>query len=224
MFCRKCGKEMDDGWKFCRHCGEQIVDWSEETQTDQTDETPSYTTDSGTNSTSKFKKVGMSILSLVGVLCIIGYFTERGGIEPSMEKQTEELLKDCIREKILDKNKFSPYVALDRLEDYKLERKQVADSRQRKTRVALNHSKNRPFYFNKYEKNSESVCEYEGTAKVVYRAKYGPARTEMFVYAVMVRKSGRQIELECKPKDEERFAKKFGELLESAGYEEDDED
>ena len=111
----------------------------------------------------------------------------------SIEEQSEKLFKEIIQEKILAENKIDKYIALDKVENFEIKKDSASG-----------------------EKN-----KWIGTADVTFKAKRGWGSITT-IYKVYVDDRGEELYVECEPKNERRFAEKISELLESAGYEEED--
>ena len=108
----------------------------------------------------------------------------------SIEEQSEKLFKKIIQEQVLAENKIDKYIALDKVENFEIKKDSASG-----------------------EKN-----KWVGTADVTFKAKRGGGSITT-IYKVYVDDRGKELYVECEPKNETRFEEKFSELLESAGYE-----
>lgn len=111
----------------------------------------------------------------------------------SIEERSEKLFKEIIQEKVLEEHEIDKYIALDKVENFEIKKDSASG-----------------------EKN-----KWIGTADVTFKAKRGGGSITT-IYKVYVDDRGEELYVSCEPKNKTRFGEKLSELLESAGYEEED--
>ena len=209
MFCTKCGNEFQDGLRFCTSCGTKVAGFdpvgeSISTGAGQIASTAANQSNdqSIVGNVKKYVReknwtaLGSFLVrnkTLKRVWSALGIVLAIGvGIVLASRASIESQCEKLFKETIQEKL----------LEEEKIDKY-----------IELDKVEN-------FKIEKDHLGRWSGTADVIYRAKHGDEKTMTFVYLVNVKETSTQLYLECKPKNEARFAEKFGELLESAGYEE----
>ena len=185
----------------CTKCGKEMNEGQQFCTSCGTPATGSAATSQGgvtTCATSLFERAKNLIRirkwNILGILvAVVVIGSLLGG--GSIEEQSEKLFKEIIQEKFLEDEelKIDKYIALDKVENFEIKKDSASG-----------------------EKN-----KWIGTADVTFKAKRGGGSITT-IYKVYVDDRGKELYVECEPKNKKRFEEKLSELLESAGYEEED--
>lgn len=210
MFCTKCGHEFQDGLRFCTSCGAQV------NGSDSIGETVS----AGTGQIASAASDQSADQSIVGN--VKKYAREKNWTALGLFLVQNKVLKRvwsalgvvlAIGIGIMLASRSSIPNQCEKLFKETIQEKIIEENKLDKY-IELDEVENF-----KIEKDYMGG-RWSGTADVIYRAKHGDKKTMTFAYVINVKETGTQLYLECEPKNGDRFAEKFGELLESAGYEE----